>query len=157
LLDSVISINRMKLDRQSIKLTRDYGTSEKVFGFASEVRQVFANLVLNAIEAMPQGGEILVRARYHANGVDSLPTVRISVADNGVGISPEHREQLFQPFFTTKPTHGNGLGLWVSRGIMEKHGGSIKVKSCTQRGHSGTVFSVSIPVGTTPLRKQSVA
>ncbi len=70
---------------------------------------------------------------------------RILIADNGRGIAPETRKRLFQPFVTSKGTAGNGLGLWVSQGIVRKHGGHIKVRTSDVRGHSGTVFAVVLP------------
>ncbi len=73
--------------------------------------------------------------------------MRITVADTGSGIPPEHRANLFQPFYTTKKDVGTGLGLWVSREIVEKHAGSIRVRSSVMPGRSGTVFTVFLPVG----------
>jgi signal transduction histidine kinase len=70
---------------------------------------------------------------------------RIVIADTGVGISPAHRKKLFEPFYTTKQDVGTGLGLWVSREIIQKHGGSITLRSSVVPGHSGTVFSIFLP------------
>jgi signal transduction histidine kinase len=78
------------------------------------------------------------------------------VADNGSGIEPQHRKHLFQPFYTTKKDVGTGLGLWISRGIIEKHGGVIRVRSKTDFGQSGTAFSIFLPIAP-PENKNHIA
>ena len=112
---------------------------------------MFANLVRNAIEAVDDGGRIQIRVRTTPAGMR-----RIMVADNGRGIAPQTRTRLFQPFVTSKGAAGNGLGLWVSQGIVKKHGGQIRVKTCDIPGRSGTVFSVILPT-TTASRSQDSA
>jgi len=107
-------------------------------GNPHELQQVFLNLFLNAIQAMPEGGTLRVGAR--PDGEDG---VRIDVSDNGTGIAPEHLEEIFDPFFTTgKPGEGTGLGLSVTLGIIEKHGGTIAVES---EVGSGSTFSLRLP------------
>jgi PAS domain S-box-containing protein len=140
LLDNVVSLYRPLLDRRNLRLDRDYAGSCRVFGSSSEIRQVFANLLRNAIEAVEPGGVIQLRVRTTRTGMR-----RILVADNGRGISPQTRSRLFQPFVTSKGTAGNGLGLWVSHGIVAKHGGRIEVRTCDIPGRSGTVFAVTLP------------
>ena len=157
LLDNVLSINANRLDRHGVKVEKDYRTSVPVFGYASEVRQVFANLILNAIDAMPSGGKIILRTTLHTTGRTGVPSIRISIADTGSGIAPTALPRLFEPFFTTKLNHGNGLGLWVSQGIAEKHGGKIKVRTSTRPGHTGTVFLVSLPLRLKANAQQTVA
>jgi len=157
LVDSVLSINRQKLVRLGIEVVTDYRSVAPVFGFASEVRQVFANLLLNAIDALPDGGKISVRARVSHKHPSGEPVLSVLFADTGTGISAENRSRLFEPFFTTKKNHGNGLGLWVSRGILEKHGARIRVKSCTRTGHSGTVFRIVLPLRPIEARHRTVA
>jgi PAS domain S-box-containing protein len=143
-LDNVISVNRQRLEMRGIKLVKEYRATAPVFGFASEIRQVFANLMLNAIDATPDGGRITARvSRSELNGT---PSIRVSIGDTGAGIPAANRRRLFEPFFTTKSNHGNGLGLWVSQGIVEKHGGKIRVRTRTEKERSGTVFSLSIPL-----------
>jgi two-component system NtrC family sensor kinase len=108
-----------------------------------DLQQVFVNLFLNAIQAMPDGGEIGVTAQPEADGF-----VRVDVSDTGVGIPAEHLEDIFDPFFTTKePGEGTGLGLSVSHSIIEKHGGRIVVES---EPGSGTRFSVYLPRAEVP-------
>ncbi len=157
LLDNVIGVNANKLERHSVIIEKDYRTSVPIFGYASEVRQVFANLILNAVDAMPEGGKIKIRTTLHTTTHNGVPSVRISIADNGVGIARTILPRLFEPFFTTKTSHGNGLGLWVSQGIAEKHGGKIKVKTSTRPRHSGTVFMVSLPLQVKATAHQTVA
>jgi len=108
-----------------------------------DLQQVFVNLFLNAIQAMPKGGELGVTAHPEADGF-----VRVDVSDTGVGIPAEHLEDIFDPFFTTKkPGEGTGLGLSVTRGILEKHEGRIVVESEPGRG---TRFSVYLPMAEVP-------
>jgi len=113
-----------------------------------EIRQVLNNLVRNAVEAMANGGRLLVRVRPGRElrrGDHGCDGVRITIADTGEGISPHILEHLFEPFHTTKDVTGTGLGLWVSKGIIDKHGGAIVVR--TRRSPpSGTVFSVWLPL-----------
>jgi signal transduction histidine kinase len=107
-----------------------------------EVRQVFANLVGNALDAVSKSGKItltLTKSRYR--GVAGF---EIAVKDNGSGIDPQIIDKIFQPFFTTKKSVGTGLGLWVCREIIEKHGGRISVSSNGGQG-TGSIFSVFLP------------
>ena len=140
LLDTVVNLYRPLIDQKAIALTRRFDGSCQVFGSAPEIRQVFANLIRNAVEAVEPGGAIQLRVRTTRSGMR-----RIMVADNGRGISPQTRRRLFQPFVTSKGAAGNGLGLWVSQGIVKKHGGRIQVRTCDIPGRSGTVFAVVLP------------
>lgn len=113
-------------------------------GYLGELRQVASNLLLNAIDASPDGETILVRAkRTRAAG---RPGVRITFADRGPGIPRELLGKLFQPFFTTKEQRGTGLGLWVALGIVTRHGGDIQIASSTRPKRHGTCVSVWLPV-----------
>ena len=114
--------------------------------FQGEVRQVVSNLLLNSLDAIPEAGKITMRASACEAFRNEQPAIRITVADNGHGISDSSRRSLFQPFFTTKGTVGNGLGLWVSKQIIEKHGGSIQVRSRTRGPRQGTTFSILLPI-----------
>jgi len=156
-LDNVVGVNANKLERHGVKIVKDYRTSARMFGYASEIRQVFANLILNAIDAMDDGGKIVLRTTLHNTGRSGSPEARISIADTGSGIAVAHLPRLFEPFFTTKTSHGNGLGLWVSQGITEKHGGKIKVRSSTRPGRSGTIFCVSLPLRAAVIAQRTVA
>jgi PAS domain S-box-containing protein len=118
-----------------------------VDAFPAELRQVFTNLITNAAEASHVGGEVRISASPLPAGINSsgqkVPSgALVVIADNGTGISKDVMPQLFQPFFTTKGERGTGLGLWVSRGIIHKHGGTIDLTSETGEKEHGTVVSV---------------
>src|SRR5207302_6994020 len=118
-------------------------THTEVTVFPGEMRKVFSNLIANAIDAIKRRGTITVRVRKSRRWNSSAqPGVRITVADSGIGITPADRRKIFEPFYTTKKETGTGLGLWLSKDIVQKHGGSIAVRS----KNNGTVFSVFIPV-----------
>ncbi len=140
LLDGVVNLYRPLLEKKGIELKQNFEKGCTVYGSAAEIRQVFANMVRNAIEAVEPQGRIELRVRTAGSGMR-----RILVADNGRGIASETKSRLFQPFVTSKGTAGNGLGLWVSQGIVRKHGGRIRVKTCRIAGRSGTVFAVALP------------
>jgi PAS domain S-box-containing protein len=143
LLDSMLELHRPAMVKKNIRVLRTYRHQPAVVnGFAAELRQVFANLILNAIDALPHEGRLRVKVEG-ASG--SRGEVRITIADNGCGIAPQGVARLFQPFFTTKGGRGNGLGLWVSDGIVRRHGGRIRVHSSTTPGRSGSVFTVALP------------
>jgi PAS domain S-box-containing protein len=118
-----------------------------VEGYPAELRQVFSNLIINAAEAAGPGGGVWVSVvpETEGTGHGSLRPAAgalVRIRDDGPGIAPEVRGNLFQPFFTTKGEGGTGLGLWVSRGIVNKHGGSIDIQSRTNEPGRGTVVSV---------------
>jgi PAS domain S-box-containing protein len=148
LLDSVLSLYQGRLNTLNINLERDYDPAMDLFCFSGEVRQVFANLVGNAIDATMAGGRLLVRARRSRNWKAPEQTgVRFAIADTGTGMEPEVRERVFEAFFTTKEGTGTGLGLWVSHEIILKHRGLVHVRSRTAQKarSSGTVFEIFIP------------
>ncbi len=143
LLDSVLTLHLGRIQTLQVDLRRDCDRSLHLFSFAGELRQLFANLIGNALDAMsPDGGRLLVRA--HAASLKGVAGIRISVADTGCGIAQETRRHIFEPFFTTKEATGTGLGLWVSEQIIRKHNGSVRVRSRVT-GHTGTVFSIFFP------------
>lgn len=115
-----------------------------ILGFGDEIRQAIDNLLLNAVEATPKGGRLAVSLRLSSDRKDqSRPGIaRLTIADTGSGIPREQLSRLFEPFFTTKAEKGNGLGLWVVRGIVTKHEGSIRIRSSTRDCHRGTVVSI---------------
>ncbi len=145
-LAEVISLYERKLHFKKINLRPDFGNGIKVIGFPGEIRQIFANLIANAIDALPEGGCLSIRASqsWARDGVDR-PGVRVTFMDNGSGIAPEDREKIFQPFFTTKKDVGTGLGLWLTLGLVTKHRGSIQVRSSIRPGQTWTAFSVFLP------------
>jgi len=148
LLDSVLSLYQGKLSGLDIQVEKDYDPRLDLFCFEGEVRQVFANLVGNAIDATSGGGRLLVRARSSHNWKNpEQPGIRFTVADTGAGMAPAVRERIFEAFFTTKEGTGTGLGLWVSHEIIEKHGGMVHVRTrvASEGKTSGTVFQLFIP------------
>ncbi|HKE31865.1 MAG TPA: ATP-binding protein [Candidatus Angelobacter sp.] len=144
LLEEVLSIYNRKIDEQGITIHKRFRDVEELRAFPGELRQVFSNLVLNALEALPGAGTISIRVR-RATGVHGNPGIRITVADTGTGIALEDMPRIFEPFFTTKESRGTGLGLWVSLGIVHKHDGSIRVRSSARESRHGTCFVVFIP------------
>jgi PAS domain S-box-containing protein len=143
LLDSVITLHLGRIQSAQVDLRRDYDRRLQLFCFAGELRQLFANLIGNALDAMmPDGGRLIVRV--HAATVKGVTGIRVSVADTGCGISQEARRHIFEPFFTTKEATGTGLGLWVSDQIIRKHHGVVRVRSRVT-GPTGTVFSIFFP------------
>jgi PAS domain S-box-containing protein len=157
LVDDVVGLYASKLAEKRIAIERRYEDVGDVTAFPSEIRQVFSNLIINAIEATVNGGKIKVHifASRDWSGTNRYG-VRVVISDTGTGIAPQHRRDLFEPFFTTKGEKGTGLGLWVSNGIVQKHGGSIRVRSSVGPGAAGTCFAVFLPseVAGTERREQ---
>jgi signal transduction histidine kinase len=121
-------------------------TEREVLGSAGELRQILSNLLANSLDASASGSTIRIEASSAIDPRDlSRLGVRITIADTGFGIPPKHLESIFEPFFTTKKDTGTGLGLWVSRELVEKHGGSLRVRSRTTDPLCGTVFSIFLP------------
>jgi len=145
-LESVLTLYSPQIQMTGIKVTKRFETHLSVRGFPGELRQVFANLVSNALHSMPSGGRLLLHVYESSLPSDSLRKgVRVTVLDNGIGIPPDVASRLFAPFYTTKGEAGTGLGLWVTRGIVEKHEGTIHFISTLRAGRSGTAFSVFLP------------
>jgi PAS domain S-box-containing protein len=129
-----------------VALHVDIETEQNAWGNPGELRQVISNLLANSLDACTNGAAICVRVRAARSPRDhALEGVRIVVADTGCGIDPENRKRIFEPFFTTKKDTGTGLGLWVSRELIEKHGGHLGVRSSTTGRRTGTVFSLFLP------------
>jgi two-component system NtrC family sensor kinase len=120
-----------------------------------ELRQVFSNLLANSLDAVGERGKVTLRASLSRNPKSENGRLRVTVADNGKGIGPANLLEIFEPFYTTKGSIGNGLGLWVSKQIIEKHGGSIHVRSSTSGAHQGTSCSVTLPVSMSHFKAAS--
>lgn len=145
-LDDLLFLYEKRLESRNIKVLKQYDRNIEITALAGEVRQAFSNLITNAIDAMPAGGKLIIRvSRSHRWNNSHLAGVRITILDTGSGIALEHRKNLFQPFFTTKADIGTGLGLWITRSIVEKHRGLIQVKSRTRPNDQGTAFSILLP------------
>jgi len=142
LLDSAVSV-ASKYRNKGIDICREIKQDPEISAIPGEVRQLMVNLLSNSIDAVNSNGQVRVRVSAGSRGESR--GVRLVVADSGCGIPEKGRSNLFQPFFTTKKDVGTGLGLWVCKNIVDKHGGSIRVKSCTSKERSGTVISVFLP------------
>jgi PAS domain S-box-containing protein len=145
IMDEILQLYSHKLEARKIRVTRRYEAHGQVSGYSGELRQLLSNLLVNAVDAMSDGGALLVRVTNGRDWSEGREGARITVADNGNGIPREHLRRIFEPFFTTKKDTGTGLGLWVSRGIVQKHGGSIRVRSRADGSATGTVFSIFLP------------
>jgi PAS domain S-box-containing protein len=144
LVEAVLNIYSNKFRTKSITIVRDFHECPPIQGLSGELHQAVANLVSNAADAVPQGGTICVRIDCHEDATSKI--VKIIVEDDGPGIAPEHRDRIFEPFFTTKKDVGTGLGLWVTKEIIERHSGTVEVRSMNGTGPSGTAFSITLPV-----------
>lgn len=145
LFDAVVDLLQAKVISKQAILEKQCDDNLQLTAFQGELRQVISNLMVNSLDAVAEGGRVTLRAALSPDTRDGCRSVRITVADNGHGISPAALTEIFKPFFTTKGSVGNGLGLWVSRQIVEKHGGCIQVRSRTSEPQRGTTFSVLLP------------
>jgi len=145
LLDEVLDLQTRKLQLDRIALDKKYLTAATIRGFPVELRQVFFNLIGNAIQAMPEGGKLRIRLGERWSEKARRNELYVSVCDTGSGVRPEHAKHLFEPFFSTKSSKGTGLGLWISKGIVEKHEGTIQFRSMPFRGGNMTSFRVVLP------------
>jgi PAS domain S-box-containing protein len=147
-IQSVLVLHAPQIRRSHVKVEQRLNTNRPVRGYPGELRQVFSNLVGNAVDAMSHGGKLIVHVRESSLASDpSRKGVRVTILDTGAGIPLGVRRNLFAPFYTTKGEKGTGLGLWVSRGIIEKHEGTIHLSSRICEGKSGTAFAVFLPFG----------
>jgi signal transduction histidine kinase len=149
LLRTVMTLYTGRIMVRGIDADMTLMASPRVLALEGEIRQVVNNLMRNALDAMSAGARLLVRLHPQQNWRSGAKGVRFTIADTGEGIRPEIRAHLFEPFQTTKEMTGTGLGLWVSKGIVEKHGGYIRMRTRRGRGH-GTVFTVWLPVSGSP-------
>jgi two-component system, NtrC family, sensor kinase len=155
LIEEVLTLYGRKLAEKNLRVLRQYGSSEPVIVFPGEMRQVLSNLISNAIEASRPHGRLTLRIRSARNWWDEgVQGIRLSVADTGEGMSAEVRNRLGEPFFTTKGQHGTGLGLWVTRSILNRYGGNLQLRSAVGPERHGTVFSLFLP---TNMRPQAVS
>jgi two-component system NtrC family sensor kinase len=144
LLNSVIDLLQAKRVSTQVIVEKQCDDLLQITADFGELRQVISNLMLNSLDALGKGGKVTLRASTSRNPMDGSSRIRITIADNGQGISTAALPRIFEPFFTTKGSIGNGLGLWVCKQIIEKHSGTIKVRSRISAGH-GTTFSMVLP------------
>jgi PAS domain S-box-containing protein len=145
LLDDVLGLQDRLLKSNRIKLLKKFSVSAQMRGFPVELRQVFLNLIGNAIQAMPEGGTLGVSVREATDWASGRSSIAISIVDTGKGIQPEDARRLFEPFFTTKSNKGTGLGLWISKGIVQKYEGRISFRSYRCAAGCTTCFRVFLP------------
>lgn len=149
LISSVLDLYAGKFAQRDIAVSRKDRMSESIVCFESEVRQVISNLVRNALDAMSEsGGRLLVRTRDATHGRSGAKGVVITIADTGIGMSAETTGKMYKAFYSTKGISGTGLGLWVSREIVERHQGRMLVRSRMTPGSSGTAFELFLPYQT---------
>ena len=140
--DTLLLFSR-QLERGGVRVRTELAKLPPAIGSADQLRQVLSNLVVNARDSMEKGGELRVRTRHLAGSDGVYSTIRIILADTGAGIPAAILPTIFEPFVSTKGEKGTGLGLWIVKGIVENHGGKIRVRS--RLGH-GTVFKLDFPV-----------
>ena len=141
LLESVLLLLDRQMKDQTVSVTRRLADGAQIQGFPGELRQVFTNLVTNAAEASGRGGRVQVLLELAGD----RPGATVTVTDSGAGIAEANLAKLFKPFFTTKGELGTGLGLWVSKGIVEKHGGKIELTNSTDLKFPGAAVRVYLP------------
>lgn len=141
-LDEVLSLYTPNMPA-NIRVETRYGPSVHVWALRGEISQVFANLISNAIHALESGGHLIIEATASSRSNEEGMLARIR--DDGPGIAEENLPNIFEPFFTTKKETGVGLGLWIVKQIVEKHGGSVQVDSRTDPEQHGTCFSIFLP------------
>jgi two-component system NtrC family sensor kinase len=146
LLDSVVDLLRARVIAKKTTVTTECPEGLQVLGVFDELRQVLANLLLNSLDAVEQNGTVRLRASASSCTFEGRPCLRVTVADSGKGISKAAIKQIYEPLFTTKGSIGTGLGLWVSKQLIEKHGGAIRVHSAVDGDRRGTTFSVMLPL-----------
>jgi signal transduction histidine kinase len=136
-------IYESKLGARRIKIDRAFEDSRKILVSKGEMMQVFSNVIANAIDAMPRGGVIRIGVAETCGPAG--PGVQVSIQDQGGGIEERNLPRIFEPFFTTKPDVGTGIGLWVTKQLIENRRGHIQVTSSTTPGASGTKVVIDIP------------
>ncbi len=149
-LDSVMTLHQGRIRNLQVSVDKQYRPCDPLMAFENEIRQVLANLVGNALDAMASCSERRLTLKV-CNAKDwrsGRRGVRVSVSDTGIGMSPATMKRLFKPFFTTKASTGTGLGLWVSLGLVEKHKGRLQFRSTRIDKRHGTVFSCFLPLST---------
>jgi signal transduction histidine kinase len=140
IIDSVLRIYANKMASKNITIHRRFEDCPPISGIESEIQQVVSNLISNAADAAATGGVVTITLECIERAGKN--TVHLMVEDDGPGVPDEHRDRIFEPFFTTKQDVGTGLGLWVSREIIERHGGTIELVK-REDGAQGAAFSVA--------------
>lgn len=145
LLDDVLELQSRRMEFANIVIDKKYKSKGMLHGFPGELKQVFLNLIGNAVQAMPEGGTLRLRVTECRRHEQRDAGLCISMIDTGTGIDPKHAKRLFEPFFTTKSVKGTGLGLWISKGIIQKYGGTIRFRSLHLAAGNVTGFQIFFP------------
>jgi PAS domain S-box-containing protein len=149
LVESVLKLYSTKLVSKHISIERAFAPCAPIYGVRGEIRQAFSNVIANAIEAVAQGGVIVIGIQPVPGGNNE--TVEIVVADDGPGIAAEDVNRIFEPFFSKKRGTGMGLGLWVAKEIVERHGGTITVSPRAEENElRGATFTIRFPRASSP-------
>ncbi len=145
ILNNVVELQARHLQVNRVVVEQRYESDAVVVGFPAELKQVFLNLIGNAVQAMPEGGRLRLRVQDSSDTRTGARGIAISISDTGSGIKPEDAKRLFEPFFSTKSAKGTGLGLWISKGIIQKYEGTIHFRSVRLSDGSATCFRVFLP------------
>jgi PAS domain S-box-containing protein len=145
IVDSAISLHVGRMTVSGIKVDTDYKPVAPLLCYQGELRQVIVNLVSNALDSITSNGQLRIRIRAATDLVDGRKGIRLTIADNGSGMSARTLGQIFEPFYTTKESTGTGLGLWVTQQIVTRHKGKISLRSSQTPVQHGTVFSLFFP------------
>jgi two-component system, NtrC family, sensor kinase len=157
LLEDVLGLFARKISEKNLQVVREFRSAQTILVLPGEIRQVFCNLIGNAIDANIGGGKLCLRVRRSRAWRDSgVVGLRVIIADSGSGMTAEVRRRIGEPFFTTKGETGTGLGLWISLSIIHRYGGHVALRSTTGRNH-GTVFSVFLPTNLRTLGVPSLS
>jgi len=143
LVESVLKIYSNRLKNKNISVERDFAECPPIYGIAGELKQVVSNLISNAADAVDRNGKIVVRVRRLHDSANTV--VQLVVEDDGPGVATENADRIFEPFFTTKEDVGTGLGLWISKEIVNRHGGSILVRT-REEALVGAAFTINLPL-----------
>ena len=158
LVESVLTLFERRLQSKNVTIIKNYDSAPQLEVVSSELRQVISNLLSNALDVLSAGGRLLVAVRPSYDWLHpSRRGVRITIADSGPGIPADVRHRVFEAFFSTKAEMGTGLGLWVSKSIVEKHGGSISFRTRTGGARTGTWFSIFLPAEAFQGQRSQVA
>jgi len=149
ILEQALALYETKIRARNIRLIKEVRFNGLIHARPRELRQAFSNLVANSLDAVPDGGDLMLRVSRGRDWRTGMPGVIVTVADSGLGIEPQHRKRIFEPFFTTKRDTGTGLGLWLTREIVLRHSGRIRVRTSCCPGRSGTTIAIFLP--TAPL------
>jgi PAS domain S-box-containing protein len=141
--EQTLTVYATKLQQKQIRLHLSLQECPPISGFAGEIQQLVANIISNAIDALPFNGTLKIDSS--TTKLVSSDAIKLQIEDDGPGIAPEDMNRIFEPFFTTKKDVGTGLGLWVCKEIAERHGGTVEAKSNNQNGSTGAVFTILLP------------